>query len=73
MIPHRGLSRDTNENGVSSRVDACRKRLRLIRANQRGPIETGLLVSCDVESSSEVSRIPRTMETVERMDEDGIT
>ncbi len=73
MIPHRGFNQETSENGVSSRVDACRKRLRLIRANHRGPIETGILVGSDVESRSEVSRIPRTIETAERMDEDGIT
>lgn len=32
---HPSLSRDSSENAVSSRVEACRKRLRLIRANHK--------------------------------------
>ncbi len=40
MIPHRSLSRSSSENGVSSRVGACRKRFRTIRAEQKARIET---------------------------------
>ena len=75
---HRSLSRDTSENGVSSRVEACRKRLRIVRSNQKGPIETvepaGVLVVADVDTSAEASRSPGVIETiVEMLDEAGIT
>lgn len=78
MIPHRNLSRDTAENGVSSRMEACRKRLRLIRGNQKGSIglvePAGILVACDVGASTEISKSPGVIETrAERMDEAGIT
>lgn len=75
MIPHRTLSRDTSENGVSFRVEACRKRLRLIRGNQKGTIETaGVLVAVNVEASTEMSESPGGSESrSERMDEAGIT
>lgn len=67
MIPHRSLSRDSSENGVSSRVEACRKRLRMIRANQRGSIDTveqaGNLVACNVEASTEMSQSSDVIET----------
>ena len=33
MIPQRRLSRNSYGNGVSCRVEACRKRLRLVRSN----------------------------------------
>jgi len=76
--PPRSLSRDSSENGVSSRVEACRKRLRMVRANQRGPIETvelaGISVACNVEACTEMSRSPRVIEArAERLDEAGIT
>jgi hypothetical protein len=78
MIPHRNLSRDTSENGVSFRVEACRKRLRVVRGNQKGPTETvepaGILVALNVETGTEVSPGPRVIETrAELMDEAGIT
>ncbi len=78
MIPHRSLSRDTSENGVSSRVEACRKRLRSIRGSHEGPFEkvepVGILVAFNVQGSTEVSQSPEIIElTVERMDEAGIT
>ncbi len=57
--PHRSLSRDSSENGVSSRVEASRKRLRMIRADKKGPIETvepvtGNSVACNVEACTEM-------------------
>jgi hypothetical protein len=78
MIPHRSPSRDTAENGVSSRVEACRKRLRLIRGNHKGPLEevepVGILVAFNVQGSTEVSQSPEVIEMkAERMDEAGIT
>lgn len=79
MIPHCSLSRDSYENGVSSRVEACRKRLRMIRANQKGPIETvepvaGISVACNIEACTEMSRSPGAIEArAERQDEAGIT
>lgn len=79
MIPHRSLSTDSSENGVSSRVEACRKRLRMIRADQRGPIETvepatRNLVACNVEACTELSRSRGVIEArAERLDEAGIT
>jgi hypothetical protein len=77
-VSHRSLSRDTSENGVSSRVDACRKRLRIVRSNQKGPMETvepaGILVAANIENSTEASRSPMAIETiVEMLDEAGIT
>ena len=77
MIPHRSLSRDSSENGVSSRVEACRKRLRMIRANHKGPNETvepaGILIACDVEAGTELSSGPSVIEARgERQDEAGI-
>jgi hypothetical protein len=33
MIPQRRLSREGYGNGVSCRVEACRRRLRILRAN----------------------------------------
>ena len=33
MIPQRRLSRDSYGNGVSCRVEACRRRLRTVRAS----------------------------------------
>ena len=38
MIPVRSLSRESFDNGVRCRVDACRKRLRIIRVQQRAQI-----------------------------------
>ena len=78
MIPHRSLSRDTGENGVSSRVEACRKRLRLVRGNHKAPFETvepvGILVAFNVQGSAEESKSPEVIEIkAERMDEAGIT
>jgi hypothetical protein len=77
MIPQSSLSRDSSENGVSSRVEACRKRLRMIRANQKGPIETvepaGISVTCNVEACT-VSRSVGVLEAkAERLDEAGLT
>lgn len=40
MIPHPSLSRDNSENGVSCRVEACRRRLRASRVTQKSPAET---------------------------------
>jgi hypothetical protein len=64
-------------------MEACRKRLRLIRGNQKGPIETveppGILAALKlaalkVEASTEVSPGLRVIETrAERVDEAGIT
>lgn len=78
MIPHRSLSRDSSENGVSFRVEACMKRLRMIRANQKGPIETvepvGILVTGKVEAGTEMSTGQGEVEALaERLDEVGIT
>lgn len=78
MIPHPSLSRDSSENGVSSRVEACRKRLRLIRANQKslvGELEgAGISVACTVEAYTEMSRSPGVVEVRgKRLDEAGIT
>ena len=78
MIPHRTLSRESSENGVSSRVEACRKRLRMIRANQKGPIEVvepaGISVAYTFEAYTEMSRSPSVVEVLEeRLDEAGIT
>lgn len=39
MIPQRRLNRTGYGNGVSCRVEACRKRLRTIRANHAAQIE----------------------------------
>lgn len=42
MIPQRRLSRDGYGNGVSCRVEACRRRLRTVRANgTQGRFEDG--------------------------------
>jgi hypothetical protein len=78
MVSHRSLSRDTSENGVSSRVEACRKRLRIVRGNQRVPGETvgppGTLAAFTVGCNTEGSQSPGGMETTtERLDEAGIT
>ncbi len=37
MIPHRSPGRDNSGNGVSCRVEACRRRLRAIRATHKSP------------------------------------
>ena len=78
MIPHRSLSRDTSENGVSSRVEACRKRLRMIRANHKSPIETvepgEISVNCNFSRSEEI--FPGQTggaASAERQDEVGLT
>ena len=76
--PHPSWSRDSSENGVSSRVEACRKRLRMVRVNQRGPSETvepaGISVASNVEACPEMSRSPGVIEArAERLDEAGIT
>ena len=78
MIPHRSLSRDSSENGVSFRVVACRKRLRIIRANQKGPIETvepvGILVPGNLEAATEMSTGQAVIKArAEMLDEVGIT
>ena len=78
MIPHRSLSRESSENGVRFRVEACRKRLRMIRANQKGPIETvepvGISVTGNVEAGTEMSTRRGVIEArAERLDEVGIT
>jgi len=72
------FGRASSENGVSSRVEACRKRLRMIRANQRGPIDAvehaGSSVACNLEACTEMSRTPGVIEArAERLDEAGIT
>ena len=74
----RTLSRDSSENGVSFRVEACRKRLRMIRVNQKGPIETVKAERISVASNSkvctEMSRSPGVIEArIEGLDEAGIT
>ena len=76
--PHQSLSRVSSENGVSSRMEACRKRLRMTRANQKGPIEqvepARISVTCSVEVYTEMSRSPGVVEVRgERLDEAGIT
>ncbi len=79
MIPDRSSSRDSSENGVSSRVEACRKRVRMTRADQKGPIEAakpaaGNPVACSVEARTEISRSASVLEArAERLDEAGIT
>ena len=77
MTPHRSLSRDSSENGVSSRVEACRKRLRIIRANQKAQI--GMVESlkqvpntCGVEAYPEIAG-PGVIEARPGPDEAGIT
>jgi hypothetical protein len=78
-VNHSTVSRDSSENGVSSRVEACRKRLRVVRANQRGAIETvepvaGISVACKVEGCTEMPRSPGVIEAIaERLDEAEIT
>lgn len=68
MIPHRSLSRYTSENGVSSRVEACRRRLRLIRGNHKESFEQ--VVSA---GNTEVSKSQEVIEMkAQRMDEAGI-
>jgi hypothetical protein len=74
MILHRSASRETSENGVSSRVEACRKRLRLVRSNQKGQMETNeahRVSDCDPKSP-EVSPGTAVIETRAHMDEAGI-
>lgn len=76
--PLSSLSRDSCENGVSSRVEACRKRLRMIRANQKAPIETvdptGMSIDCNLKAGTDVSRSQSVIEArSERLDEAGIT
>ena len=76
--PPSAPSRDSSENGVSSRVEACRKRLRMIRANHKGLIEGvepgGISVASNVEAGTEMSRGPSVIEArAERLDEAGIT
>jgi hypothetical protein len=77
MIPHRSVSRDTSENGVSFRVEACRRRLRLIRAGQKNPNETVEPVETPVTRDVEVGKIPTIQRVIgagaERLDEVGIT
>jgi len=78
MILHCSLSRDTSENGVSSRVEACRKRLRMVRGNQKASIKTvepaGILDASSVEGGAEVSHSPEVIAgRAERMDEAEIT
>jgi len=55
MIPHRRLSGENCGNGVSYRVAACRKRLRVGRTTPRAPasVQTN-------EQSGEINRIPST-------------
>ena len=55
MIPHRRLSGENCGNGVSYRVAACRKRLRVGRTTPRAPasVQTN-------EQSGENNRIPST-------------
>ena len=71
------VSRGSAENGVSSRVAACRKRLRMIRANPNGVMETKpdeFSVACNVEARSEMSRSQGAIEAgAQRLDEAGIT
>jgi len=76
--PPSSSSRDSSENGVSSRVEACRKRVRMVRANHKGPIETvergGISVASSVEGGTEMSRGSGVIEVrAERLDEAGIT
>jgi hypothetical protein len=77
--PHRSLGSDSPENGVSFRVEACRKRLRSIRANQKAQIGTVELLkevpnTGGVESYREISRSQGAIEArPEGMDEVGIT
>ena len=76
MIPQRSLSRVSSENGVSSRVEACRKRLRLIRADHKTQLEAAeeVSIACGDEAYSEMSRSPRAIKAQdEELDEAGIT
>ena len=77
MIPQRSLSRVSSENGVSSRVEACRKRLRLIRADHKTQLEVlpdDVSIACGDEAHSEMSRSPRAIKAQdEELDEAGIT
>ncbi len=77
MNPRRSLSSPSSESGVGSRVEACRKRLRTIRAGQKGQtIEpgAGISVACEVETGAETSQSPGVIEAkTERLDEAGIT
>ena len=77
MIPQRSLSRVSSENGVSSRVEACRKRLRLIRADHKTQLEAGpddVSIACGDETHSELSRSHRAIKAQdEELDEAGIT
>ncbi len=76
MIPPRSLSRDGSEIGVSSRVEACRKRWRMNRANQKTPIEpvVGSSVARDVEPCNDTSRSSGAIEAkAPGLDEVGIT
>lgn len=40
MIPHQTALRDIPENGVSCRVEACRRRLRANRVNEKTRVQT---------------------------------
>ena len=40
MIPHQSALRDIPENGVSCRVEACRRRLRANRINEKIRVQT---------------------------------
>lgn len=79
MIPHRSVGSDSSENGVSFRVKACRKRLRIIHANQRAQIGTveplkEVQNTSGVEACSEMSRSSGVIEArPERLDEAGLT
>lgn len=78
MIPHRSLSSDSSENAVSFRVEACRKRLRMIRASQKGSVETvepvGMSVTGNAEVGTEMSMGQDVIEArAKRLDEVGIT
>ncbi|HZI87264.1 MAG TPA: hypothetical protein VFD48_10540 [Pyrinomonadaceae bacterium] len=58
-------------------MEACRKRLRLIRADHKTQLEAGhddVSIACGDEAYSEMSRSPRAIkEQDEQLDEAGIT
>ncbi len=56
MTTHHSLSRDNSGNGVSCRVEACRRRLRTIRTNQK-------VLSDTVDVLKPISLLERSDET----------
>lgn len=80
MIPQRSLTRGNSGNGVSCRVEACRRRLRTIRVNKWAQLEA---LKRDVDVANVVAdggpehseRLPKQafVVTLEEVEEAGLT